>query len=250
MVVNGMGIQESGGNVVTNDLHYSSCLYNYKMRQQRGLDVRIVKHRDWRLDPADFEKVIDDKTKLVALTLVSNVNGLLAPVKEIAGIAHRNGAYGLRRHHPGLWSRAHRCAGHGIDFAACSTYKWLMGLRGFAYLYIKEDLQETVVQPGAVRRRRELQLRALGRKSRLRQGRDRLPAEAERLHSTKWATCRVSDAFANRRPLNFIHRVGVDEIQAHVAPLTGFLQEEMPKIGVRFDHPEWQSKPDHDLSRP
>ena len=131
IVANGMGIQESGGNVVTNDLHYSSCLYSYKMRQERGLDVRIVKHKDWQLDPADFEPVIDGNTKLVALTLVSNVNGLLAPVKEIADIAHRKGAYVYADIIQGCGAVPIDVKAMGIDFAACSTYKWLMGLRGF-----------------------------------------------------------------------------------------------------------------------
>ena len=147
IVANGMDIQGAGGNVVTNDLHYSSCLYNYKMRQQQGLDVRIIRHRDWQLDLADFEKAIDDKTKLVALTLVSNVNGYLADVKAISDLAHARGAY--------VYADIIQAAGAvpidvqamGIDFAACSTYKWLMGLRGLAYLYVKKNLQGSVVRP-------------------------------------------------------------------------------------------------------
>ena len=29
----------------------------------------------------------------------------------------------------------------GLDLCACSAYKWLMGDRGFGFLYIREDLQ-------------------------------------------------------------------------------------------------------------
>ena len=35
----------------------------------------------------------------------------------------------------------------GIDFAACSTYKWLMGVKGFGFFYVRKDLQNTVVKP-------------------------------------------------------------------------------------------------------
>ena len=35
----------------------------------------------------------------------------------------------------------------GIDFAACSTFKWLMGVKGFGFLYVREDLQGTVAKP-------------------------------------------------------------------------------------------------------
>ena len=33
----------------------------------------------------------------------------------------------------------------GIDFGSTATYKWLMGERGFGFLYVREDLQNTVV---------------------------------------------------------------------------------------------------------
>ena len=47
--VNGMDLR--GGNVVTNDLHYTASLANYKVREsQHGLDLRVVKHRDWAID--------------------------------------------------------------------------------------------------------------------------------------------------------------------------------------------------------
>lgn len=242
MVVNGMGIQESGGNVVTNDLHYSSCLYNYKMRQQRGLDVRIVKHRDWRLDPADFEKVIDDKTKLVALTLVSNVNGLLAPVKEIAEIAHRNGAYVYADIIQACGAVPIDVQAMGIDFAACSTYKWLMGLRGFAYLYIKEDLQETVVQPvqfgGGVSFNYEPWVENPD------SGKGEIVYRPKQ-KASQYEVGNVSSVgcVCQQEALNFIHRVGVDEIQAHAASLTGFLQEEMPKIGYASITPSGNRSP-------
>ena len=42
-VVNGLRIQESGGNLVTNDLHYAGSLHDYIGRRKAGMDVRIVR---------------------------------------------------------------------------------------------------------------------------------------------------------------------------------------------------------------
>ena len=47
---------------------------------------------DMNIDIDEVEKKITSKTKLVAVTQVSNVLGLINPVKEIAAIAHKNGA--------------------------------------------------------------------------------------------------------------------------------------------------------------
>ena len=93
LVVDGLRIHESGGNVVTNDLHYGGSLFNYRSRKARGLDVRIVKHKDYTIDLADMEKAIDGKTRLVSLVWVSNVNGYLHDIEAISDLAHRHGAY-------------------------------------------------------------------------------------------------------------------------------------------------------------
>ena len=230
IVANGMDIQSAGGNVVTNDLHYSSCLYNYKMRQRQGLDVRIVRHHDWQLDMADFAKVIGDKTKLVALTLVSNVNGYLADVKAISDLAHARGAY--------VYADIIQAAGAvpidvqalGIDFAACSTYKWLMGLRGLAYLYVREDLQGSVVRPtqfgGGVSFNYEPWVATPD------------PDKEDLVYRPKTGAAQYEvgnvssiGCVCQSEALSYIHRLGVDKIQAHAKTLTDRLHKELPAIG-------------------
>jgi selenocysteine lyase/cysteine desulfurase len=56
LVLEGLDIQASGGNVVTNELHYGGSLVNYQNRKKSGMDVRIVKHRDYQMDMRDLEK--------------------------------------------------------------------------------------------------------------------------------------------------------------------------------------------------
>src|SRR5579863_3279463 len=52
-LLNGMDLR--GGNVVTNDLHYTESISDYLTRQKlTGLDVRIVKNRDWNIEPEDM----------------------------------------------------------------------------------------------------------------------------------------------------------------------------------------------------
>jgi len=145
-VVNGMRIQETGGNVVTNDLHYAGAIHDYVGRRKAGMDVRIVRHKDWRIDFRDMERAVDKRTRLVSITLVSNVNGWVEEARRLSDLAHAHGAY--------IYADIIQAAGAvpvdvkalGLDFAACSSYKWLQGARGAGYLYVREDLQGTVVR--------------------------------------------------------------------------------------------------------
>ena len=242
IVLNGMDIQASGGNVVTNDLHYESCLYSYKMRQKAGLDVRIVKHRDWQIDMLDLEKVVDRKTKLIATTLVSNVNGLVQDTKAMSNLAHAHGAYLFADIIQGCGAVPIDVKAMGIDFASCSTYKWLMGLRGFAYLYVREDLQERVVKPtqfsGGVRFNYSPWSPAPE------------PNQPDivfmpRGGATQYEVGNVSHvaSICQYESLQYIQRLGIENIRAHARSLTDHLQKELPDLGYPCITPKGNESP-------
>ena len=146
IVVNGLDIQAAGGNVVTNDLHYAGSIHSFLGRMKAGMDVRIIKAKNWVTDLDAMEAAIDKKTRLVAITLVSNVNGHIEDAKALTGMAHANGGY--------VYADIIQAAGAipidvkalGLDFAACSNYKWLQGCRGSGFLYVREELQGTAVK--------------------------------------------------------------------------------------------------------
>jgi selenocysteine lyase/cysteine desulfurase len=208
LVLEGLGIQESGGNVVTNDLHYEGSLINYRYRQKDGMDVRIVPHRDYQMDFRDLERVVDRKTRLIAIALVSNVNGYLHDIRRISDLAHAHGAYVYADVIQAAGAVPIDVAAMGIDFLSCSAYKWLMGGR-FGYLYVKEELQGLVL------------------KARLRGGRS-TPAGASRYEIS---TASHLGCVCQYEALQYIHRLGVERIREHVRPLTERLQKQLPALG-------------------
>ena len=229
-LLNGMRHHLAGGNVVTDDLHYAASLYNYKVREADGLDVRIVKQRDWRVDLGDVERAVDGDTRLISVALVSNVNGYLADVAALSGLAHPHGAF--------LFADVIQAAGAvpidvramGIDFAACSTFKWLMGVKGFGFLFVRADLQETVVKPtqhhGGVRLNYSPWAEVPS------------PDEAEVVFSpTRGPGCyevsypSYEGAICAQESLACIHRLGVHNIRDHARGLTDRLLEELPRRG-------------------
>lgn len=241
-LLNGMNIQADAGNVVTNDLHYSAALYNYKMRQKAGLDVRIVKNRDWQTDIRDIERAIDRKTKLVSLALVSNVNGYLQDVKAISAIAHAHGAY--------VYADIIQCAGAipidvkamGIDFAACSTYKWLMGVKGYGFFYVREDLQGSVVKP--TQHSGGVQFNYPPWNSAAEAGLDDVaftPVTGPGRYEVSYPS--YEGAISAQESLKYIHHLGVDNIRAHARSLTDRLQKELPAIGYPSITPKGNESP-------
>jgi selenocysteine lyase/cysteine desulfurase len=235
-VVNGLRIQESGGNVVTNDLHYAGSVHDYIGHRKSGMDVRIVKHRDWRIDLRDMEKVIDKKTKLVSITLVSNVNGSVEDAKALSELAHAHGAY--------LYADIIQAAGSvpvdvkasGIDFAACSNYKWLQGARGSAFLYVREDLQGGVVEdltfPGYVRFNYSPWVMTRDAAA------EDFPYIASK-GASRYEPGNVSYvAYAGQyEALKRILALGVDNIYAYTKPMCDKLKKELPALGYTLITP-------------
>jgi selenocysteine lyase/cysteine desulfurase len=208
MVLDGLEIQQRGANVVTNDLHYGGSLFMYRQRQAAGLDVRVVESREGRIRMSDVERVVDRKTRLIAVALVSNVNGYLEDAKALSALAHAYGGY--------LFADVIQAAGAvpidvralGIDFLACSAYKWLMGGR-FGYLYVPAELQGSVFQ----------QKHFGGRSSQPGAGRYQV------------STASHLGCVCQHESLQYILRLGVENIQAHNLALNQRLRKELPRLG-------------------
>ena len=221
LVLDGLGIEAAGGNVVTNDLHYGGSLSNYRMRKKRGLDVRLVKHRDYQIDLRDMERAVDGKTKLIALALVSNINGYLHDIKAISRLARAHGAYVFVDVIQAVGAIPIDVREMGVDFLACSAYKWLMGGR-FGYLYVRGELHGGVLKPTH-----------FGSK-----GSGQSDARQYQV-----STPNHVGFVCQHEALRYIHRLGVENIRSHVRPLTGRLQKELPSAGYPSITPQGNESP-------
>jgi selenocysteine lyase/cysteine desulfurase len=145
LVVQALDIPAAGGRIVTDTLHFPHSFYLYQAMAKLGMDVVWLKPRNGRsVDLADLESAMTKQTRLVALSLVSNVNGFQHDLKKVCKIAHANGAL--------VYADIVQAAGvvpidvrdSNVDFAACASYKWLMGDFGLGLLYARQDLLDRI----------------------------------------------------------------------------------------------------------
>lgn len=120
--------------------HHSNFLPFYEHSKRRNFKIRIVPPtKGGTLDLNLLEKAITKKTALVAVTSLSNVTGLIYPVKEIAFLAHRQGAKILVDDAQYIASHKEDVQEKKIDFLVFSGHK-IGGPTGIGVLYIKESL--------------------------------------------------------------------------------------------------------------
>jgi cysteine desulfurase/selenocysteine lyase len=130
--------------VITPMEHHSNLIPWQQLALKKKAVLKYIPLQpDGHIDLADAEKTITSKTKIVATAYVSNVLGVVNPIKELAAIAHRNGAVMVV---DGAQSTPHMKVDVqelDVDFYAFSGHK-MCAPTGIGVLYGKKQLLEAM----------------------------------------------------------------------------------------------------------
>jgi len=224
IVVMGLDLAKmKGANIVIDELHFTTSLYMYKELEKKGVQLRIVKHRNWTIEPEDMAKAIDKNTKLVSMAMVSNVNGFMHDVKAVSAIAHARGAHVFADIIQAVGAVPVDVKALGIDFASSGTYKWLMGERGIGFLYVREDLQGTVLPTTRYGHRQ------VSNFNRAQLTWEPMPGAAR----YETGGIPVIMAAAVNAGIDYVNKCGLTNIRMHAQQLTDRLQKELPPLGYK-----------------
>ena len=223
IVVMGLDLAKRGGNIVIDELHFTTSLYMYKELEKKGVELRIVKHRNWAIDVKDMDRAIDKNTRLVSLALVSNVNGFMHDARSVSALAHARGAYLFADIIQAVGAVPLDMRALGIDFASAGTYKWLMGERGIGFLFVREELQGTALPTTRYGHRQVTNF------NRAELTWEPLPGAA------KYETGGIGVLLAAcvSEGIDYVQKLGIDRIRAHARQLTDRLQAELPPLGYK-----------------
>jgi len=215
-----------GDNVVVDNLHYDGALVAHRqLEKRRGIELRIVEHRDGVVSPADIARRVDARTRLISVSYVSSVNGLRHDIRALADIAHAHGAL--------LHVDAIQAVGmfpidvraDDMDFLCTGTYKWLLGGFGVAPFYIKKSLLDRVppdrfgiFQVESQTPDYHFQLRNTARRH-------------------DYATLPFAEIHQLAAGLAYLEKVGVKRIQDHTFGLTRRLADGLVTQGYRLFTP-------------
>lgn len=206
-----------GDKVVTTLLEHHSNFLPWLRLKSLGVELDIVKpDKNGKFNVSDFKEVIDDKTRLVAVTHVSNVLGTMTPIEEISAICEKknvlllvDGAQSVPHIHVDVRKL-------GCNFLCFSGHK-MLGPTGTGILWMKEDffdrLEPLNFGGGMID---DVSLNGY-----------ELTKGYERFEG---GTPNIAGVIGFGRAIDYLKKIGMDKIKDHEAKLTERLLEGLLEI--------------------
>ncbi len=199
---------KAGDEVLVSIMEHHSDLLPWQMVcRQTGAKLRFIDcEPDGSVDLNKVDELITDKTKIVAMTQVSNVLGRRYPVREVAKLAHAKGAVMVV---DGAQSTPHMPVNVqelGADFFAFSGHK-VFGPMGIGVLYGRRDLLDAMppfLSGGEM-------IESVTRES---------AVYAELPHKFEAGTVNAAGAAGLKAALDYVSSIGFDELMRREHALT------------------------------
>jgi selenocysteine lyase/cysteine desulfurase len=133
---------QPGDNVVTAAEEYPANLYPWMNLADRGVEVRRVASRGCRIEIDDLRAAMDNRTRLVTLSMVEFASGFRSDLDAIGRMCRERGILFFVDAIQGLGVFPLDVTQTPIDFLAADGHKWLLSPEGAGLFYIRRDLVE------------------------------------------------------------------------------------------------------------
>ncbi|MFE4705253.1 cysteine desulfurase [Peribacillus simplex] len=213
----GANIKEGDEIVISYMEHHSNIIPWQQLAKEKGAVLKYIPlQEDCTISLDDVRATITDATKIVSIMQVSNVLGVINPVKEIAKIAHEHGAVMVV---DGAQSTPHLkvdVRDLDCDFFAFSGHK-MVGPTGIGVLYGKKELMEKM-EP-------------------IEFGGEMIDFVG--LHESTWkelpwkfegGTPIIAGAIGLGAAIDFLEEIGLDNIERHEHKLAAYAMEKMSAV--------------------
>ncbi len=244
--------------MISDVLHYDGAQMLYLEMQKRGIDVTFVPmSKDGKIPLEEYERHIrPGKTKLIALSGTSMLNGFTQDLKSLCQIAHAKNVFVHADIIQWVGNSPIDVKDLGVDSACAGTYKWLMS-RGTAFLYVNSNSMQKLAPPFYHISNYDFPLPHETPSTKLswpdthmypydtagKQIVDNyVPKKGARGMFSLGYEPNLSTIAGLEYSLPYIKSIGVERLRAHRKPMIERLKEQLPKKGYRLLTPSIQSR--------
>lgn len=207
-----------GDEILLTEMEHHANIVPWQMvAEQTGATVRYIPFtEDGKLDLSDLENLLTERTKLLSFTAVSNVFGTINPVNQLVQAAHAVGALVMIDAAQAVPHMAVDVQAWDCDFMAFSGHK-MCGPTGIGILYGKQELLEAMPP-------------YMGGGDMIR----RVTLAGSTWNDLPWkfeaGTPSIAEGIGLGAAVDYLSRLGMDDIHAHEQFLTHYALEALSEI--------------------
>ena len=130
--------------LVVSEAEFPTVAHVWLAQERRGARVSWVPVCDGTIDPGSYDALIDEHTALVSSCHGYYMNGFVQDVARVAARAREAGALSFVDAYQTLGTIPVDVRRVGVDFLVAENLKFLMGIPGIAFLYVRPEIVETL----------------------------------------------------------------------------------------------------------
>jgi selenocysteine lyase/cysteine desulfurase len=217
---------QKGDNVVVADVEFPSGILPWTRFENLGVEVRVVRHKNWFIDLDDIAALIDERTRVVTISHVSMFTGQRIDLESLSGLVRSSNALLLldATHAAGVIPVDASLA----DIMVSSCYKWLLGVHGAAVFYVNCERLPDFRPP------------FLGWNNPIKHGGWEKPTEftlQPSAHKFQPGNAAFISIYILNNALDHILKTGINSIEQHALTLSGMIFEFVESFGFELMTP-------------
>ncbi len=214
IILSGIGLQPGDEIITCSGEHSSVIVPAYHARDRYGATLKIV-----RVSPEDtpgdiltrFEEATTPALRLILLSHISYSSGQIFPVRDLAALAHKRGAYLLLDAAQSIGQIPVNVRELDCDFCAFPGHKWLLGPAATGTLYVRKELIAGVNPP-----------RVSHHASAFYNFKDRFEAKTDTIDKFELTTVSVPLLAGLNAAIDFVEAIGLDAIKERALALARY----------------------------
>lgn len=136
---------KSGDRIILNDVEFPANVYPFLQLKNKGVEIDFIKSKNGIVTAEEVIDSIKPETKIISISFVQFLSGYRVDLEKIGQVCKEKGIIFSVDSIQGLGAIRLDVEKCNIDLLANGTQKWLLGLQGLAFIYVRRKLQDKMI---------------------------------------------------------------------------------------------------------
>ena len=224
---------KQGDNVVISEFEHENNTFPWRHLVRRGIEVRLAEPApDGRVTINQYRKLIDKRTRILAVGWVVYGNGFRTDLEALSGFCQENGIKLIVDGIQAVGVLATPIADTGADVLIAGGHKAQFSLAGAGIMYAKQDMIKMLIPPYAAKFSFVSLDRTLP-----------VPELTNDAHRFEYGNPNFLGCWVQRHSAEYLRAITLANIEARVRELTTYLIDEADKYKIKIRSPRpWEQR--------